>query len=201
VCTPNNPTGPAITRTALVGFLDRIPPRVLVLVDEAYGEFTRIADPVDGVDLVRKYPNVVAMRTFAKAHGLAGLRIGYLVASPEITAAMRAVALPFGVNAVASAAALASLARLPEVLERVQQIVDERERVVAELRGQGWTLPDAQGNFFWLAVGDRTEEFVKAAGDVGLTVRPFAGEGIRVTIGEPEANGRFLQLAKGMVHS
>jgi histidinol-phosphate aminotransferase len=199
VCTPNNPTGPALTRTALEEFVGQIPPNVLILIDEAYWEFTRIADPVDGVDFVRRHPNVVAMRSFAKAHGLAGLRVGYLVASSEITAAMRAVALPFGVNAIAQAAAVASLERLDEVLARVDQIVGERERVLAALRDQGWTVPDAQGNFVWLGVGDRAMAMAQAADAVGLTLRPFAGDGVRITIGEVEGNDRFLELAAGFV--
>lgn len=199
VCTPNNPTGPALTRTTLEEFVGQIPPNVLILIDEAYWEFTRIADPVDGVDFVRRHPNVVAMRSFAKAHGLAGLRVGYLVASAEITAAMRAVALPFGVNAIAQAAAVASLERLDEVLARVDRIVGERERVLAALREQGWTLPDAQGNFVWLGVGDRATAMAQAADAVGLTLRPFAGDGVRITIGEVAANDRFLELAAGFV--
>lgn len=199
LCTPNNPTGPAITKAAMTAFLERVPPRVLVLIDEAYWEFTRIDDPVDGVELVKQHANVVAMRTFAKAHGLAGLRIGYLISSPEITSAMRAVMLPFGINLIAQTAAVASLARLDEVLARVEQIVAERARVVGALRGQGWQLPDAQGNFVWLGVGDRALELAAAADEIGLTLRPFAGDGVRVTIGEPEANDRFLELAAKFV--
>ncbi|RYU10524.1 histidinol-phosphate transaminase [Nocardioides iriomotensis] len=194
VCSPNNPTGPAVTHSELEAFLAKVPPHVLVVVDEAYREFVRIDDPVDGVALHRARPNVVAMRTFAKAYGLAGFRVGYAVADPEVAAAVRACALPFGVSSVAQAAAVASLEREAELLERVDAIVTERARVVAALRDQGFDLPDAQGNFVWLGLGDRTLEFAKAADEAGVMVRPFAGDGARVTIGEPAGNDVLLSV-------
>jgi histidinol-phosphate aminotransferase len=198
VCTPNNPTGPAVGPAELEAFLERVPSHVLVVVDEAYREFVRPADgsaPVDGVELVRRHPNVVAMRTFAKAYGLAGLRVGYAVASPEVAAAVRACALPFGVSSVAQAAAVASLEREAELFERVEALVAERGRVMAALAEQGWSLPDAQGNFVWLSLGERTAEFAAAADEAGVMVRPFADEGVRVTIGEPAADDVFLGVA------
>ena len=199
VCTPNNPTGPAIRRAELEAFLDTVPPHVVVVVDEAYREFVRDEDPVDGVELVRDRENVVAMRTFAKAYGLAGFRVGYAVAPEPIAAAVRACALPFGVSSVAQAAAVASLGREAELLERVDAVVAERGRVVAALRVQGWTVPDAQGNFVWLPLGDRSGEFAAAAEEAGIMVRPFAGDGVRVTVGEPEANDVFLDVAARFV--
>ena len=194
VCTPNNPTGPAVTRRELEEFLAKVPPHVLVVVDEAYREFVRIDDPVDAVDLYRDRENVVVMRTFAKAYGLAGFRVGYAVAPAPVAAAIRACALPFGVSSVAQAAAVASLEREAELLERVDGIVAERERAVAALRDQGFDVPDAQGNFVWLALGDRTLEFAQAAEEAGVMVRPFAGDGARVSIGEPAGNDVLLSV-------
>ena len=194
VCTPNNPTGPAVTRRELEEFLAKVPPHVLVVVDEAYREFVRIDDPVDAVDLYRDRENVVVMRTFAKAYGLAGFRVGYAVAPAPVAAAIRACALPCGVSCVAQAAAVASLEREAELLERVDGIVAERERVVAALRDQGFDVPDAQGNFVWLALGDRTLEFAQAAEEAGVMVRPFAGDGARVSIGEPAGNDVLLSV-------
>ena len=194
VCTPNNPTGPAVTRRELEEFLAKVPPHVLVVVDEAYREFVRIDDPVDAVDLYRDRENVVVMRTFAKAYGLAGFRVGYAVAPAPVAAAIRACALPFGVSSVAQAAAVASLEREAELLERVDGIVAERERVVAALRDPGFDVPDAQGNFVWLALGDRTLEFAQAAEEAGVMVRPFAGDGARVSIGEPAGNDVLLSV-------
>jgi histidinol-phosphate aminotransferase len=196
LCTPNNPTGPALTRTELEGFLAAVPSNVLVVVDEAYLEFVRIDDPVDGIALATSRGNVVVMRTFAKAYGLAGLRVGYLVGPAPIAEAVRACSLPFGVSSLAQAAAIASLAAEAELLERVQAIVDERTRVVAGLADAGWTVPDAQGNFVWFGLGDRTAEFATAADEAGIVVRPFAGEGVRVSIGEEAANDVLLSVAE-----
>jgi histidinol-phosphate aminotransferase len=195
VCTPNNPTGPAVTHAELEAFVDRVPPHVVVVVDEAYREFVRLDDPVEGVRLYEGRDNVVVMRTFAKAYGLAGFRVGYVIAPAEIAGAVRACALPFGVSSVAQAAAVASLAREAELLERVDALVTERERVVAELRAQGWSVPDAQGNFVWLSLGERTLEFAQAADEAGVMVRPFPDEGARVSIGEPAGNDVFLSVA------
>ncbi|HSV38552.1 MAG TPA: histidinol-phosphate transaminase [Nocardioidaceae bacterium] len=195
VCTPNNPTGPAITSAALSSFLAKVPPHVVIVVDEAYREFVRLDDPIDGIAFTRARSNVVVMRTFAKAYGLAGLRCGYLVASPVVAAAVRACALPFGVSSIAQAAAVASLAREAELFERVEALVVERSRVTSALAEQGWVLPDAQGNFVWLPVGDRTPDFVAAAEEAGIMVRPFAGEGVRISIGEAAGNDVFLEVA------
>jgi histidinol-phosphate aminotransferase len=195
VCTPNNPTGPAVTQAALSDFLAKVPSRVLVVVDEAYLEFVRMGDAVDGLATYRAHPNVVLTRTFSKAYGLAAFRVGYAVAHEEVASALRAVSLPFGVSGVAQAAAIASLERQDELFARVDALVGERERVLAGLRATGHQVPDAQGNFVWLPLGERTAAFAEAAGEVGLSVRPFAGEGVRVSIGETEANTRFLGLA------
>jgi len=195
VCSPNNPTGPSVRRAELESFLDRVPPHVLVVLDEAYREFVRDEDPFDGVEIYRSRSNVVAMRTFAKAYGLAGFRVGYAIAPERVAAAVRACALPFGVSSVAQAAAVASLEREAELLERVDGIVAERTRVVGALRGQGWDVPDAQGNFVWLPLGDRATAFAAAAEEAGTMVRPFAGDGVRVSIGEPAGNDVLLEVA------
>ena len=141
------------------------------------------------------------MRTFAKAYGLAGLRVGYLVGHPEVAAAVRACALPFGVSSVAQAAAVASLAAEAELFERVDAIVAERDRVRAGLTDQGWVFPEPQGNFVWLPLVERTAEFVAAAEEAGVTVRPFAGEGVRVSIGEPAANDLLLGVTEAFLRA
>ena len=199
VCTPNNPTGPAVTQSELDAFLDRIPDHVVAVVDEAYVEFVRMADPVDGLATLAGHPNVVLFRTFSKAYGLAGFRVGYAVARPDVAAALRAVSLPFGVSAVAQAAAIASLEAEAELMERVDALVAERDRVAAGLSDAGWDMPEAQGNFFWFDLGERTADFAAAADERGIVVRPFAGEGCRVSVGELEANDRLLELAETFV--
>jgi histidinol-phosphate aminotransferase len=196
VCTPNNPTGPAVSQSELDSFLARVPPRVLVVVDEAYVEFVRMNDAVDGIATVRAHDNVITTRTFSKAYGLAGFRVGYAVGPAPLANALRAVSLPFGVSNVAQAAALASLRAEPELLERVASLVAERDRVVAGLSDAGVAVPDPQGNFVWFATGARTAEFAAAADELGIVVRPFAGQGARVSIGEPEANDRTIELGR-----
>ncbi len=196
VCTPNNPTGPAVTQAELDTFLAAVPAHVVAVVDEAYLEFVRMPDAVDGLATYRAHPNVVLFRTFSKAYGLAGFRVGYAVAQPEVAGALRAVSLPFGVSSVAQAAALASLEASDALLERVDALVAERDRVGAALREAGWDVPDAQGNFVWFALGDRSAEFAAACDEAGIVVRPFAGEGCRVTVGEVEANDRLVEVAR-----
>jgi histidinol-phosphate aminotransferase len=196
VCTPNNPTGPSVSQSELDEFLEKIPAHVLVVVDEAYVEFVRMADPVDGVATVRARENVVASRTFSKAYGLAGFRVGYAVAPAPIATALRAVSLPFGVSHVAQVAAIASLRAESELLERVDALVAERDRVVKGLADVGLVVPEPQGNFVWFGAGDRTLELAAAADELGIVIRPFAGDGARVTIGETEANDRVIELAR-----
>ena len=199
VCTPNNPTGPSVTQTELDAFLAAVPSHVVVVVDEAYVEFVRMDDAVDGVATYRERDNVVLFRTFSKAYGLAGFRVGYAVAHEPVAAALRAVSLPFGVNAVAQAAAIASLEAEADLLERVDALAVERTRVHAALTEQGWSLPEAQGNFVWFALGERSMQLAAAADAAGITVRPFAGEGVRVTIGEREGNDRLVEVARAFV--
>jgi len=198
VCTPNNPTGPALTQTELDAFLARVPPHVLVILDEAYCEFVRMVDAVDGIATYRAHRNVAVLRTFSKAYGLAGFRVGYAVAPAPIAAALRAVSLPFGVNLVGQAAAVESLDRKAELLARVDALVAERTRVVEGVRAAGWEIPDAQGNFVWFDLAgapDRIAAFAAAADELGIMVRPLGDDGVRVSIGEEEANSRLISLA------
>ncbi|MEV4265101.1 histidinol-phosphate transaminase [Kribbella sp. NPDC049584] len=196
VCTPNNPTGPVVRRDELLAFLDVVPSNVLVVLDEAYREFVRETDVVDGVEVYRDRPNVVVMRTFSKAYGLAGFRVGYAIGHPPVVAAIRKCALPFGVSYVAQSAAIASLAVEEELLERVDALVAERTRVVDELRAAGWDVPESETNFVWLDLGEDTVKFAEAVQAEGVSVRPFPGDGVRVTIGESEANDIFLGVAR-----
>jgi len=195
VCSPNNPTGTVVRRAELERFLDRVPGDVLVVLDEAYREFVRDAEVPDGVEVYRDRPNVCVLRTFSKAYGLAGLRVGFAIAHPPVAEALRKTAVPFGVSHVAQQAAIASLAAEAELLERVDALVSERERVVAALADQGWDVPVTQANFVWLGLGERTADFAAQCEQAGVMVRPFPGEGVRVTIGEHEADELFLATA------
>ncbi|MEU6937324.1 histidinol-phosphate transaminase [Streptomyces rubiginosohelvolus] len=196
VCNPNNPTGTVVRRAELERFLDRVPSDVLVVLDEAYKEFIRDADVPDGIEIYRDRPNVAVLRTFSKAYGLAGLRVGFAVAHEPVAAALRKTAVPFGVSQLAQDAAVASLRAEDELLGRVGSLVAERARVSAELARQGWTVPESHANFVWLRLGERTLDFAGACERAGVVVRPFAGEGVRGTIGETEGNDLFLKAAE-----
>ncbi|MEM7096549.1 MAG: histidinol-phosphate transaminase [Actinomycetota bacterium] len=191
LATPNNPTGTAVTVDAMRSMLAKVPDDVIVLIDEAYREFL---DPGfgDPVQLLADHPNVVVSRTFSKAYGLAGVRVGYLVARPDVIDQVNKVLAPFAVNGLAQAAASAALAARDEYEPLLQGIRDERTRVVAALTDAGWELPDAQANFVYLPTGERTTDLYVEIEKRGVVTRPFAGEGIRVTIGTPEENDRFL---------
>ena len=195
ICTPNNPTGPAVHAAELETFLGAVPSDVLVVIDEAYVEFVRDPQAPDALAILRARPNVAVLRTFSKAYGLAGLRVGYALAAPDVAAALRKTAVPFGVSMLAQEAAIASLAAYDELAVRVEALVAERGRVVAGLRAQGWDIPDSEANFVWLELGDRTTAFAAAAEQAGLVVRPFAGSGARCTVAEPAAGDLLLRVA------
>jgi len=196
VCTPNNPTGPAVRAAELEAFVDAVPRSVLIVLDEAYVEFVRDPDAAQALAVLAANPNVVVLRTFSKAYGLAGLRVGFAVASPRLAAGIRAASTPFGVSELAQVAALASLRVRDELLIRVDAIVAERARLLDGLRAQAWPVPDSQANFVWLPLGDRATAFAAAASRAGVLVRPFAGDGVRVSVGEPEANDLLLEVAE-----
>ncbi|MCZ2806419.1 histidinol-phosphate transaminase [Modestobacter sp. VKM Ac-2983] len=193
VCNPNNPTGTAVRRPELERFLDAVPAQTLVVLDEAYREFVTDPDVPDGVELMRGRPNVAVLRTFSKAWGLAGLRVGYLLAEdPAVADAVRRTQVPFSVSSLAQAAAVAALASEPEVRERCAAVVTERARLTDALRGRGLPVADSQANFVWLPLGERTVEVAAALEARAVITRPFAGEGIRVTVGTPEEDDVFL---------
>ncbi|WP_344093416.1 histidinol-phosphate transaminase [Microbacterium deminutum] len=201
VCSPNNPTGPVVTQAEFDAFVATVPADVLVVLDEAYAEFVTDAEAVNGLrepgGPVRE--NVVVLRTFSKAFGLAALRVGYAVGHRRILDAARSTAIPLSVTAHAEEAALASLAAESELLERVGAIAERRDRLAAGLRDVGWRVPEAQGNFVWLPTGDETMDVAAAFDDAGLIVRPFAGDGIRISVGEEAAVENVLRIAASVV--
>lgn len=197
VCNPNNPTGTAVGRAELERFLDRVPGNVLIALDEAYYEYLRMTpgDHPDGVELARNRPNVVVLRTFSKAYGLAGLRVGYAVGAPEVIAALLKVHIPFSVSRVAQAAAIASLEARHELLDRTAAVIAERDRMRTALLAAGYRVPVSESNFLWITLDATTTEFAEASAAAGVLIRPFAGEGVRVTAGDPHENDLFLRFA------
>jgi histidinol-phosphate aminotransferase len=196
VCNPNNPTGTIVRRAELEELLGRVPQDCLVVLDEAYTQYVRDRQVPDGLDLYRERPNVAVLRTFSKAYGLAGLRVGFLIAHEPVATAVRKTKLPFTVNALAEVAAIASLEAEPELLERVEAVVTERDRVRGELLAQGWTVPPTEANFVWLRLGEDTADFAAACEREGVCVRPYGADGARVSIGDHEANDEFLAVAR-----
>jgi len=196
VCNPNNPTGSIVRRAELDAFLDRVGEDVIVVLDEAYREF--VTDPAvpDGLETYGDRPNVVILRTFSKAWGLAGMRVGFLVAQPDVAATVRKVVTPFSTSAAAQAAALAALTQAEEVRRRCDLVVAERSRLVEALRKLVPEVPESQSNFVWLPLGDRSAEFGRGCEARGVIVRPFPGEGVRVTVGTPAENDAFLAAAE-----
>jgi histidinol-phosphate aminotransferase len=199
VCNPNNPTGTVVSRADLIAFLRRVPPDVVVALDEAYREFVTDPAVADGLTLLAQHPNVVVLRTFSKAYGLAGMRVGYAIAAdPAITAALRQTQVPFAVNGLAQVAALASLepAAEEQLMRRVDDTVAERDRVQAELIAAGYDVPPSQANFVWLPLGAATTAWAAGCEDRGVIVRGFADAGVRVTIGSAPENDRLLAAAR-----
>jgi histidinol-phosphate aminotransferase len=192
VCNPNNPTGTAVGESAITQFLDRVPDDVLVVMDEAYHHYTDPAVTPDALATFADRPNVVVTRTFSKAFALAGLRVGYCIGAPEVMAAVRKTQVPFSVSGLAQECAIAALGDEAEVTRRAAMTV--AERVAKELAAAGYDVPPSQANFLWLALGSDSATFAAHCEAGNVIVRPFAGEGVRVTIGLPEENDAFLAL-------
>ena len=193
--TPNNPTGTVCTTAEILALLERVPSDVVVVIDEAYREFVTdptVEDPI--ATILPRYANAVVFRTFSKAYGLANLRVGYAIGHPDVIGALDKVALPFLVNGLAQVAALASLTdeAAGELAARVDEVIAERERVADALEAAGWAVTRGQANFVWMPVGPDAVPLCQRLEAAGVVTRPFEGEGIRVTIGSPAENDRFL---------
>jgi histidinol-phosphate aminotransferase len=194
IANPNNPTGTAVPAAAIHRFIEKAPTRVIVVVDEAYQEF--LEDPTDTSQLIAQHPNLVVMHTFSKAQGLAGLRIGYGLASPEVAAALQKVRQPFNANLLAQAGALAALNDPAHIRKTVKMVLAGRHLLQKELAKRGIRFAPSQANFVLVHVGDGKAVFEKLM-KKGVIVRPMHGyrlpEWIRVTVGTPAQNRKFLK--------
>ena len=201
VCSPNNPTGSIVTASEFANFMAAVPTNILVILDEAYVEFVTDGSAVNGRELSGRYSNLVVARTFSKAYGLAGLRIGYAVGPEYILDAARTTSIPLSVTEAAQRAALVSLDHETVVLERVHRLAMLRDEVWRSLVDQGWSVPRPQGNFVWLATGASTAAAAELFAAAGIVVRPFAAEGIRVSIGEAQSVDKLLKAAAEVVRT
>lgn len=198
VCTPNNPTSTIVTAAEFASFMAEVPSSVLVILDEAYAEFVTDPAAVRGEGMLAEYPNMVVLRTFSKAYGLAGLRIGFALGAPYILDAARNTAIPLSVTETGQRAAMAALEHEGELLAQVATIVSQRDRIWSSLVEQGWDTPRPQGNFVWLPTGDFTAEASDIFVEHGIVGRAL-GEGIRMSIGEPESVEKLLEAAAEVV--
>jgi histidinol-phosphate aminotransferase len=201
VCNPNNPTGTYVSEAELSAFLERLPEDTLAVVDEAYAEFARHAarDYPDGVRWVREGRRLAVLRSFSKVYGLAGLRVGYLVAPPEVVEAVVRVREPFQVSAAAQAAALAALADDAHVARTLAVVAEGRDRLLALAKRLGISTYPSVANFVWMDVGRPAGQVWEALARRGVIVRPGPARAtwIRVSVGTAEELDRFEEALAG----
>jgi histidinol-phosphate aminotransferase len=200
VCSPNNPTGAIVTADEFAAFMQLVPPTVLVLLDEAYIEFVLDPAAVRGIPLLATYPNLVVLRTFSKAYGLAGLRVGYAIGAEYLMDAARSSAIPLSVSEAAQMAAIVSLDHEDELLDRVTRLATLRDQVWQALIDQGWAVPRPHGNFIWLPTGEQTADAADTLLGFGIVARAL-GEGVRVSIGEPGSVDKLLKATAEVVRT
>lgn len=201
VCSPNNPTSTVVTAEEFELFMHQVPNDILVILDEAYVEFVTDPTAVNGKTLSGRYPNLVVLRSFSKAYGLAGLRIGYAVGPEYILNAARTTAIPLSVTEPATQAALVSLDYEAVLLERVTRLSTLRDQLWLALIDQGWSVPKPHGNFVWLPTGEATAAAAQVFERHGIVVRAFVPDGLRVSIGESQSVDKLLMAAAEVVRT
>ncbi|MBW7924964.1 MAG: histidinol-phosphate transaminase [Burkholderiaceae bacterium] len=196
VANPNNPTGTWLPREAIAAFVASVPPDVVVVLDEAYDEYLDPGQRSDSIRRVREHPNLVVCRTFSKAYGLAGLRVGFAVAQPELTDLMNRVRQPFNVSSIAQAAAIAALDDRAYLQRSYEANRAGLQRLQEAFARMGLEYVPSHGNFVLVRVGDAArvyEELLRA----GIIVRPVGNYGLpdwlRISVGLPEENEAFLR--------
>jgi histidinol-phosphate aminotransferase len=199
ICNPNNPTSTVVDPEALSRFVEAVPSHIVIAIDEAYVEYVRDGLLPDSLAVVREHTNVIVLRTFSKAYGLAGLRVGYAAGHPDLITAVDKAYVPFTLSNISQAAAIASLDAADELLARTDAVVAERARVSDALRDAGFSLPSSQTNFVWLPLGPRTLDFVEQAAAARIVVRPYGSDGVRVSIGAPQENDALLKFAENWI--
>ncbi|CAM4422279.1 aminotransferase class I/II-fold pyridoxal phosphate-dependent enzyme [Nocardia ninae] len=192
VCRPHNPTGTVVSASELRAFLGEVPARVPVILDEAYVEFLGAAEYIDPLALLRRHPNLLVLRTFSKAYGLAGLRIGYAFGRRELVARVRRLQLPFGMSAAAAAAVSASYAAEPELAARTMRITAERDALRDALGRCGIAVPRSHANFLYLP-GPGVATALRRA---GIAAKAYPDGSARIAVGDPVAAHAVLRALK-----
>jgi histidinol-phosphate aminotransferase len=206
ICNPNNPTSTALPLEEIAAFLREVPRQIAVILDEAYCEFNLLQDPDESVGLLDRHPNLVLLRTFSKAYGLCGLRVGYaLCGSEDFRIAVDQVRQPFFVNAAAQAAGIEAIKHQDEVARRAERNLAERLELQAGLRRLGIEPAESQANFVWFDLPESVDEreTVAALAQQGVLVRAGGALGregaLRVTVGVEAENARFVAALGGLV--
>jgi histidinol-phosphate aminotransferase len=181
LCRPHNPTGTVESAAEVLRFLRRVPDDTVVLLDEAYIEFVAAQHRIDGPDLIRCFPNVVVLRTFSKAYGLAGLRIGYGFAAPELATSLWRMQLPFGMGITSLTAVAASYDAEDQLRQRIRRITGERDYLCRRLRAMGIYTTAGHANFVYLPAVNRP--WREVFGHTGLTARYYPDGAARITVG------------------
>lgn len=193
---PNNPTGTWFSREAMIAFLERVPPQVIVVMDEAYAEMADAPDYASAVSLLDRYRNLAVTRTFSKAYGLAGLRVGYLIAQPGLIAVMDRARESFNVNGPALAACEAALGDIAHLDWACARNAEQRSALADALTRRGLRVFPSQTNFVLVEFGARTPQIEAALVELGVILRPMGGYGLpdclRISVGSPDENRRLL---------
>ncbi len=204
VCNPNNPTGTMNTGKEMDSFMSKVPQNTIVVIDEAYGEYVGSQDYPDSLAYVRDNKNVVVVRTFSKIYGLAGLRVGYAIARPEIIRYMNLVRLPFSVNRLAQIAASAGLSDSDHIKKSISNNSEGKAYLYKELDKLGVPFVKTEANFIFINLNDDADAAFIELMRRGVIVRPLTSFGmpgsIRVTIGTPEQNKKFINALSEFVN-
>lgn len=196
LCNPNNPTGLVFGGNELEIFLKKVPAQVLVLLDEAYAEYVDSSDFVSGIDLLDKYPNIIAVRTFSKIYGLAGLRLGYGITRPQVAELIDRVRSPFNVNALAQSAALAALADTSYCARTAALNGTERRRLTAALSALGYKVYPSQTNFIFADIGQDSDALCQQLANEGIIIRSGSNwlmpTFVRITLGNSLQNDKLI---------
>jgi histidinol-phosphate aminotransferase len=193
VCRPHNPTGTVIPEGELEAFLSILPRGLPVVLDEAYVEFLLPADELDAVLLIKRHPNVIVLRTFSKAYGLAGLRIGYGFGDAKLIRKVHRLQLLVGIGETAVTAVEASFAAKEELDERISKIRTERRRLRAALLDRGIDVPDSHANFLFIPGRSIAETLARA----GIGAKGYA-HGSRIAVGDPDSGHAVLDALLGV---
>lgn len=198
IANPNNPTGTYVSRAEVESFLSRVSKETFVVLDEAYFEYATAADYPDGLQLRGLHERLIVLRTFSKAYGLAGLRVGYGVLGSTYADYINRVRAPFNVSSVAQAAAVAALEDAEHLQRGIELNARELERVSRALSGLGFTVVPGQANFVYLHVPGRAQQLGNQILERGVITRPTSPDGLRISIGLPEENDRLLACMEAL---